>query len=320
MGSGFPSAQPNKSMWEYLHYLYDNQGSLIDGFPGKTWFVDAFSGNASDTDGDTWDNAFATMAQAFAKIASGDRIFFKGKIREQLTTPAQVFDVQVIGIGNRPRHADAAPVGGNIGANTWTTPASPASPAAPLCKVLQQGWAFVNILFAGPTDHACVQLYRDAGAGDLERDASHASFIGCRFASGFDAISDTGGCFNVLVKDNVFEALTGFCIRGVGNIGVGQSEWLVTNNNFVGFTNGVKISGYGCRFQYNFFTDGATPNTNVVLNTAFVAGDNCLVVDNYFQTSNANFDTPDIDGNATDVWRNVNIDGTDTAGFEQGAP
>ena len=310
MGHGFPNAQPNRSLWEYLHYLYDNQSTLNSGglgsFPGNTWFVDAFSGNASATDGTTWDNAFATMAQAFAKVASGDRIFFKGKIKEQLVTPVQVFDVAVIGIANRPRHADATPVGGNIGANTWTFPDSPVA-ATPLCKVLQQGWAFVNILFAAPTDAAAVQLFRDAGADNAERDASHASFIGCRFASGF-GISDTGGCVDVLVEGCRFEALTNYCILGVGNIGVGQSDWLIKGNVFDGFTNGVKIAAFGCVIRDNTFSDGGTPNTTFVLNTSNGGGADNHIVYNSFQTATANFNTPDVVGNATDVWINYSID------------
>jgi len=308
MGHGFPSASPSRGLWEYLHYLYDNQNNIgvSPGFPGNTWFVDAFSGNSSATDGDTWDTAFATMAQAFAKLSSGDRIFFKGKIQEQLVTPVQVFDVAIIGIANRPRHADASPVGGNIGANTWTIPASPTA-AEPLCRVLQQGWAFVNILFAGPSDDAAVELYRDAGAGNAERDAGHASFINCRFASGSGGINDVGGCVNVLVQGCRFEALTGYCIQGVGNIGVGQSDWLIQDNVFDGFTNGIKIAAFGCVLQNNKFTDGGTPATTFVLNISNGGGQDNQIVLNFFQTTTANFNSPDVVGNATDVWVNYSF-------------
>lgn len=302
----FSAVNPGmNSMWGYLHYLFNNRSNLIDGFPGNTWYVDAFSGNTSATNGTTWESAFATMAQAFAKIASGDRIFFKGKLKEQLTTPVQVFDVQVIGIATNPRHADAAPVGGNIGDNTWTFPDSPTA-ATPLCRVLQQGWSFQNILFAAPTDAPAVLLYRDAGAGNAERDASHASFIGCRFASGF-GISDTGGCVNVRVWMNRFEACTNYCILGVGNIGVGQSDWDIRDNTFDGFTNGVKIAGFGCRIQNNTFTDGGTPATTFVLDVSNGGGQDNQIVLNFFQTTTANFNSPDIVGNATDVWVNYSF-------------
>jgi hypothetical protein len=285
---------------------------------GNYYFVDANSGSNSN-DGLTWATAFLTMAKAFSVIASGDTVIFRGKIKEQLTTPVQVFDVTVIGSGNRPRHADSTPDGGQNATNTWTIPDTPTT--APLCKVLQQGWRFENILFAGPTDSDCIQLYRDAGAGNAERDASHAEIVNCRFASGYNGINDPGGCFNVLVASCRFQALTNYCILGVGNIGAGQGMWTIENNHFYGFTNGVKIAGLGCRIRGNSFTDGGTPNTTVVLNTTSNGGADNIVVDNYFQTATANFNTPDIVGNATDVWNNISIDGeTGKIGREVGQP
>lgn len=307
MANGFPPYGGQRNLWAYLHSLFDNPGMLA-GFlgPGKIWYVDATGGNSSATDGNTWDSAFATMAQAFTKIHSGDTILFTGKVLEQVTAPVQIFDVKIIGIGNRPRHADSAPAGGNLATAQWGTPASPVA-ATPLIKVLQQGWLFYNILFSGPTDAACIQLYRDAGSGNDERDASHCSVIACRFASGFYAIHDPGGCFNVLVKDNVFQALTDACIIGVGNIGQGQTQWQIVNNQFTGFTNGVKIAAFQCLIQNNSFTDGGTPNTTFVLNVSNGGGGDNIIVLNFFQTATANFNTPDVVGNATDVWTNYSI-------------
>lgn len=298
---------------------------LRDPIVGTTYFVDATNGLDANS-GKTWASAFLTMSKAFTSVASGDRIFFTGKVREQLTAPVQVFDVEVIGLGTRPRHADSTPAGGETATATWTTPASGAT-TAPLVKVMQQGWAFKNILFAGPTDHACIQLYRDTGATNSERDASHASIVGCRFASGYDGISDTGGCVDVLVDHNRFELLTNFCILGVGNVGAGQSDWEIVNNTFDGFDNGVKISGIGCRIQNNTFTDGLTPNTTVVLNVANTGGVGMgenFVIENYFQGTTANFNSPDVVGNATDVWINTALDttsaGTSARSYEIGQP
>ena len=296
-----------------------NTGGVLTPFAGiaggVTYYVDANNG-VDTNNGLSWNAPFLTMSKALTSLDSGDTIRFRGKIREQLTAPSQIFDVTIIGEGNRPRHADSTPAGGEEAANTWTTPASGAT-TAPLIKVMQQGWRFVNILFAGPTDHACVQLYRDAGSGNDERDASHAEFIGCRFASGYNAISDTGGCYGVLVQGCRFGALTNFCILGVGNIGVGQSEWIIEDNHFQGFSNGVKMAAFACRIKGNTFTDGETPNTTVVLNTNNGGGDNNFVVDNWFQTTTGNFNTPDVVGAATDVWFNVSISSF-TAGIESG--
>jgi hypothetical protein len=299
--------------WMYFEKLM----SLLGKSGWNAYYVDANVKTSGD--GLSWDNAFKTMAEAFAVIVSGDTIVFRGKIKEQLTTPAQVFDVTIIGAGNRPRHADNSPSGGELAVSTWTIPATPTT--APLVKVIQQGWKFINILFAGPTDSDCVQLYRDDGAGNAERDASHAEFINCRFASGYNGINDPGGCFNVLVKDCRFQALTNYCILGVGNIGAGQGMWTIEDNHFYGFTNGVKIAGLGCRIRGNSFTAGGTPGTTTVLNTTSNGGADNFVVDNYFQTATANFNIPDIVGNATDVWNNVSIDGTTgMIGREVGQP
>lgn len=307
-----------------MAYLNSAEGTRREGrnasVQGKEYFVKADAGSDTNS-GLSWDSAFLTMSKAFTSVQSGDVIHFVGKIREQLTTPVQVFDVTVIGGGNRPRHADAAPTPtGGASAATWTTPASGAT-TAPLVDVLQQGWRFENILFAGPSDHACVRLFRNAGADDAERDASHAEFINCRFASGQEGISDTGGCYGVLVQGCRFMALTGFAILGVGNIGQGQTNWQILDNHFSGFTNGIKIAAFECLIKGNAFTDGGTPNTTVVLNTNNGGGANNFVVDNYFQTTTANFNTPDVVGAATDVWNNTSIDGeTGFIGREVGQP
>ena len=288
---------------------------------GTTYYVDALNGSNTNT-GKTWNDPFLTMAKAFSLLESGDTILFVGKIREQLTTPVQVFDVTIIGAGNRPRHADAAPapVGGSSAA-TWTTPASGAT-TAPLVNVLQQGWKFINILFAGPTDESCIQLYRDGGVGDAERDASHSEIIGCRFASGQDGIVATGGLYGVLIKDCRFLAMTGHAIKGIvgAGIGAGDTSWQIFDNQITGCANGVILSATTCAVKGNYFDDGGTPNTTTVLNmvgTSGVSGNN-FIVDNYFQTATANFNTPDIVGNATDVWRNYNNDATFTSGGVSG--
>lgn len=305
---------------------------------GTHWYVDGGSGalaadgtgGSDNNDGKSWATAVRTWGRVDNYLGSGDVVHIRGNIREQVTTPAGVFDVTVIGMGNRPRHADAHTIrgygqGGYSGA-TWKAPASPTA-ATPLIKVQQQGWRFVNMLFVAPTDNsdlnAAIQLFRDAGADDAERDASHAEFIGCRFAGGRVGINDTGGCYGVGIYDCRFHDHTNWAILGVGNIGVGQSQWIIEGNHFAGFTNGVKIAGFACRIIGNTFTDGGTPNTTVVLNISNGGGQDNFVVDNYFQTATANFNSPDVVGNATDVWWNVSIDAAAagvSSGHEVGQP
>jgi hypothetical protein len=271
---------------------------------GKTYYVDTNNGN-DNSNGLSWDAAFETMDEAFDTIASGDTICFVGNINECLTTPTGAADVTIIGCGNRPRHADTHPLNGELAAATWKIGSLGNNP---LITLRNPGWRFINILFAAHASNYAIEMDRTADEDETEQDASHMEVIGCRFASGAGGINDTGGTFNVTIRECRFQALTTACILGVGNIGVGQLQWHILNNHFTGFTNGIKIAGHECVIKGNFFTDGGTPNTTYVLNTNNGGGGNNFVVDNYFQTATANFNTPDVVGTATDVWLNHSID------------
>lgn len=289
-----------------------------DSVRGTTYFVDTNSGD-DDRTGKSWRSAFLTMSKAFEVLDSGDRIYFVGNVTEHLTTPlARAQNVTIIGATTRPRHADTHPGGGELSGATWKDTGT----ATPLLTLRNSGWRFENILFAANASSYAVQLERNAietAAGEF--DASHAEFIGCRFASG-GGLNDTGGCFNVLVAGNIFAAVDP-AILGVGNIGVGQSQWHIVNNHFNGFTNGVKIAGFGCVVKNNYFTDGGTPGTTYVLNMSNGGGGDNFVTENWFQGTTANFNTPDVVGNATDVWYNHALD-TAAAGvsgvYEVGQP
>lgn len=295
-------------------------GIYRDPTRGTTYFVDTNTGSDS-SNGKTWASAFLTMDKAFDTITAGDRIYFVGNVNEQLTTPLGAPNVTLIGATTRPRHADTHPLNGELSGATWKIGSLS---SAPLLIVRTPGWRIENVLFAAHSANYAIRLDRNAVEDATEEDASHLEVVGCRFASGAGGINDTGGCFNVGIYNNWFEALTTACIIGVGNIGVGQSQWHIRNNHFNGFTNGVKIAAFGCVIKGNYFTDGGTPNTTYVLNTSNGGGDNNFVVKNYFQTTTANFNSPDIVGNATDVWAvNASIDST-AAGvggsFEWGQP
>jgi hypothetical protein len=288
---------------------------------GKVYYVDA--NLATTGDGLSWEASLPTMAAAFAKIASGDTIIFRGKIKEQLTTPVQVFDVTIIGAGNRPRHADSTPDGGADAMASWAAPDAPDNDLA-LVKVLQQGWRFENILFySGASAAPCISLFRNNGADDAERDASHASIIGCRFASGFDGIWVVEVA-NTYIKDCIFNGFTGTAILGVAGSGIANPlRGHIINCEFQGNANHVYVAMNQWVIRGNIFDDGGTPTTTIVLNTAGPSanGASCFVVDNYFQTATANFNSPDVVGNATDVWNNVSIDGTTSMiGREVGQP
>jgi hypothetical protein len=204
------------------------------------WFVDAnnFTGNSSDGNtGQSPEEPFTTMERAFEVVKSGDVITFIGNIREQLTTPAGVFGVTIIGGSTSPRNADAFSGGttadGGRFAASWLSPAS-ATAGAPLCDVLQQGWRFQNFLFgAAPADTASVRLFRNGGAGSLERDASHASFYGMRFDSSPIAIQGSGGPAFVTIASSLFARATTTAISAITGAGIGTNlNWNIVGNRF----------------------------------------------------------------------------------------
>jgi hypothetical protein len=296
---------------------YVGSRAFIEGVPvsrdvakGTIWFVDAANG-LDTNDGKSWNNAFLTMSKAFTSLVSGDIIVFSGKVREQLTTPVQIFDITIIGAGNRPRHADSAPANGDYASNTWTTPTSPTA-ATPLCKVLQQGWRFENVLFAGPTDAACVLLFRDGGSGNDERDASHAEFYNCRFASGQDGIEDSGGCGHVGIYDSYFTDLTGVALKQTVGAGIGQPyfRWDVQYNRFQdcpSLTTAKAAQFF--RFMFNTVSFASAPT----LGFDFTGGKQNQIVRNVFNVLAADFD-PDggFTGTATDNWSNTLEDAIET--------
>lgn len=212
---------------------------------GRAWFVDpSYGGNGN---GRTPSKAMSTMDAAFDKLASGDIIYFMGKVVEQLVTPVQIFDVTVVGCGNRPRHADATPAGGNWAASQWGPPASGGVAAQATIRVLQQGWRFINILFTAiDANAAMIELVRNAAAGDAERDASHAEILGCRITGAgkgvkFGATSFTEIVNNAKIQGNDFYG----CSTAIANHSVDLAyRAQITDNVFSGNTNDIVLGGY----------------------------------------------------------------------------
>lgn len=228
---------------------------------GRAWFVDPSAGTSGNGKSPT--QAFSTMQKAFDVLKSGDIIYFVGKVTEQLVTPVQVFDVTVVGCGNRPRHADSTPTGGGYAAAQWAPTASGAVAAQATVRVLQQGWRFVNILFtAADANAACIELVRNAAAGDAERDASHASIIGCRFAgAGVGIRSGVAGLFteivfNVEVVGNKFNDMTTAMSDAIG-----INSWSIHDNEFQGNTSVITMKAQKT-FIYNNIVAGFTAAAN----------------------------------------------------------
>lgn len=257
--------------------------TTIDGRPvfreqGNLWFVDA--NRVGSGNGKTLDNAMTTMAEAFASLASGDTIYFRGKVREQLVTPVQVFDVSVIGLGNRPRHADSTPAGGEIAANSWTVPASGAVAGQANVRVLQQGWQFENILFYSQgSTAACIEIVRNAGSGNDERDGSHCSVIGNRFAGAgigvrFNNSGFSENPYNIELAYNKFNDNT-TAIQGTA-----CNSGEIHHNVFQGCTSVITLAAQNTQIYENIvgkFTAAANSG-GIDLNGG---GGTCYVVKNY---------------------------------------
>lgn len=225
---------------------------------GTAWYVDAKVGQAS-AGGRSWGSAMSTMEEAFTKVRSGDVIYMRGKVKEQLSTPVGVFDVSIIGGGNRPRHADNHTESdgkrGSSGA-TWTAPDA-GSTANPLLIVNQQGWRIGGITWqiAGAAT-VCVRLTKVDDADDAERDGAHAELFYNKFQGnpttpvGIGVQSNGSGFWKL--EDNLFLGL----VTAVGKVGSqgGQVGWgEIVNNRFSDNTNGIVSPLYRFVVRNNYF-------------------------------------------------------------------
>lgn len=244
------------------------------------WWVNGNFGSDGNS-GQAPDAPRLTMASIFtdSQFSSGDIIHMTGNITEQLTTPAGIFDVTIIGEGNLPRNADAFDTNNGYTAATWKYPSSPTA-ATPLLKIQQQGWRLVNILFSGSlASTPDVLLFRDGGAGDSERDASHAHIVGCRFDGGVTAIQDSGGCAFVQIVGNLFRGFSGDAINNVTGAGIGTLLcWNIENNRFASndvhvdlpLSNGVvRGNVFGSFTTASVDLSGGTGSNVVTLNYLF---------------------------------------------------
>jgi len=199
---------------------------------GRTLFVDGNRG-ADGNSGKAAGRSYGTMAKALANASSGDTIYLRGNVTENVTAPAGLFDITIIGAGNRPRHADAHTGNNGYSAATWKA----SSQTDPLLVLRQQGWTIRNILFDCPTSDAGIQLIRDAASGDSERDSSHSRILDCRFASGATGIliSGTENIFNVEVAGCQFNDLT----DAIDSPGAYAHRWDIHDNIFMANTNHI---------------------------------------------------------------------------------
>lgn len=217
-------------------------GGFIRPGRGKDIYVSTYDGSDGRS-GRSWERAKATMAGALAIAETHDRIYFVGKITEQITISALtnlnlLFDIQIIGCGSL-HHADQPGSGSTLydyGASVWQPLASPTA-TTPNLSVYGRGWGFHNILFDAPTDAAALRLVRNSSSGTSEYDAGHATIFGCDFRNGLRGVEDSDGIFNALIERCVFETFdattSAAAIITVTNTGVAASRrWRILDNFF----------------------------------------------------------------------------------------
>lgn len=265
------------------------------GQDGRKWFVDAKIG--SDSNGGQLPNApLGTMSAALALLRSGDKIFVRGKVAEQLATPAGVFDCSIIGMGNRPRHADdhteADGKRGSTGA-TWTAPAS-GSTAIPLLQINQQGWRVQGLTWqiAGSAT-ACVLLHKTDDSGDDERDGAHAELSYCKFQGNpttpIDIGIQTNGIGFWKVEDSLFLGLvTAIAKTGAQGGQVGWGE--INRNRFSDNTNGIVSPLYRFTLRGNVFMPAHTLEFDLTGGAGNVWDDNIFSGNDAFETNIAGTD------------------------------
>lgn len=246
---------------------------------GKKWYVDAKTGSNSNS-GTAPSSPFLTMAKAFSLVGSGDVIYMRGKVREQLDTPVGVHDVRIIGAANRPRHADDhTEDGGARGSSgaTWTAPAS-GSTAVPLLRLIQQGWRVERICFQlSGSATACIGVHKTDDAGDDERDGAHAEIVGCKLQGTVGTPAgigiQTNGNGFVLVQDCL---IFGFAtaMAKTGSAGGQVGWWQIEDNRFDGNTNGIVLPLYHSLVRRNYFTVTTTKEIDLASGAANIVTEN----------------------------------------------
>lgn len=306
--------------------------SAIASAPGRgrnaiaptTWFVDAqlgFDGH-SGTDPRKPKKLLTPLIGngSSSKAHSGDTIYVVGNITEEITAYNLLEDISIIGIGNRPRHADrardyasyafATNPQDEISGVSWRQ-ASSHGVTTDLLTIRAQGWHLENILFVPPSDAAAIGLSRNALSDVSEYDASHLTLVNCRFAGGQDGIRDTGGHFNVHIKECSFHDQTGNGILTVNTAVAVPLAWVVEDCRFWGNANHIRVSANHWVVRRNSF--GYFTNFSVSLAHVSAQGERNQVYMNYFS---GDYDGEYL-GGANDEWAgNMSMD---TASGEVGA-
>lgn len=302
--------QNPSNLWAGINQ-FQQRGGFVNGLnptiQGKIWYVNAntvVSHGVRGSDGNSGLSPltpFRTVARAFEFINSYDIVVIAGVIAEQVVAPLGVFDVTLIGAGNLPRQATASgtPTGGGA---YWKPPASPTAATA-LLELIEQGWSIQNICFNPHTSSPAIQATRAETAS--HPDPSHLVIDGCFFIGGGVGqigYQDSGGCYDVVIQNCVFQALTS-AIKGIAGAGIANPlRNCYRNNYFLQNTNDIVIGcSYG-RIEYNDFKDTTTQKIQLT------AGGHEIVRLNSFDDNAADIDPAHgYTGSATGTWGNYTL-------------
>jgi hypothetical protein len=306
-----------------LNKIISTSQALPDNF-ARHIYVNGWAGVDASGYGFSWDKPCLTMAYALSIATSGSVVHLAGRITEQITAPLALYDITIEGeVASTPRQSTNS--GAQAGYSAYWMYETDNTVA--LLTIREQGWKFKNICFQAPAstaDTAAAVLMIRAESATYP-DPSHVMFENCYFAGGGNAIIDSGGVGFVTLLNNRFYGQLGHCVKNVAGAGIAAPlNWHIKGNRFLNFVNGIYAAFSHAVIEENVFSDGGTPNTTTVLNTAALGGGgNNFIINNFFQTATANFNTPDVVGNATDVWLNTCLD-TAAAGtsgvYEIGQP
>lgn len=291
-----------------------NRGGFVNGLNptivGDIWYVNgegATYTGLNGHEGRSPQDGLATIAYAFTKLRNYDILVLDGVFREQCVAPQDVFDVTIIGAGNRPRQATDSGVATGGGAS-WLAPSSPTA-STPLLKLREQAWTLINFQMAPVASSACVRIARSETA--VEADGSHATFLGMYMVgggSGGSGIEDYGGGSHVLVDHCEFQLLTGSAIGYAVNSGgiATPYGWVIRNNKFMQNTNDIKMShSYAVIRENQFMTAGSGSTNKVISTNAATGGGNNQVLLNQFSNTEAQIAPGSgYTGVSTDTWMN----------------
>lgn len=311
MSNTFQQPQvPQGNFWAQVK-AFSGRGGFVNGLnptvTGKVWYVNANTDTTKGVVGYDGNNGLSpltplsTMARAFALIGSYDTIVLAGVIREQVVAPLGVFDVTIIGAGNLPRQATSSgtPTGGGA---CWLAPTSPTATTA-LLELVEQGWTIKNVFFNPVNSSAAIQGTRAEDA--VHPDPSHLLIEGCVFTgdgTGEIGFQDSGGLFDVVIKDCIFQSLT-TAIKGIAGAGIATPlRHGYFNNYFNQNTNDIVI---GCSYGRIEGNDHKNTTTQKV---DLTAGGHEIVFFNRFDDNVADIDPAHgYTGSGTGSWGNYTL-------------